>query len=113
MASLCRRPVGVGGRGARESGLPPRGGRRQDACVTEELRDLVVVGAGVVGMAHAMTALRRGMSVTVLDRDAEAVGASELRPHLPHRPERRAARAGAALPRGLAGGGRGGRVLGR
>ncbi|WP_198671403.1 TIGR03364 family FAD-dependent oxidoreductase [Desertihabitans aurantiacus] len=44
--------------------------------MTEEQRDLVVVGAGVVGMAHAVTALRRGMSVTVLDRDAEAVGAS-------------------------------------
>lgn len=38
--------------------------------------DLVVVGAGVVGLAHAVEALDRGMSVTVLDRDDHAVGAS-------------------------------------
>ncbi|MFS8036599.1 TIGR03364 family FAD-dependent oxidoreductase [Xanthobacter sp. AM11] len=38
--------------------------------------DLVVVGAGIVGLAHALIAVRRGLSVAVVDREAEAVGAS-------------------------------------
>lgn len=38
--------------------------------------DLAVVGAGVVGLAHAAEARRRGLRVTVLDRDQRAVGAS-------------------------------------
>lgn len=36
----------------------------------------MVVGAGVVGLAHAVEAVARGLSVTVLDRDERAVGAS-------------------------------------
>lgn len=38
--------------------------------------DLVVVGAGIVGLAHAWHAVRRGLSVTVVERDEHAVGAS-------------------------------------
>jgi len=38
--------------------------------------DLVVVGAGVVGLAHAIEARGRGLSVVVIERDAHAVGAS-------------------------------------
>jgi FAD dependent oxidoreductase TIGR03364 len=38
--------------------------------------DLVVVGAGVVGLAHAIEARARGLSVIVVERDARAVGAS-------------------------------------
>jgi FAD dependent oxidoreductase TIGR03364 len=38
--------------------------------------DLVVVGAGVVGLAHAVEARARGLSVAVIERDARAVGAS-------------------------------------
>jgi FAD dependent oxidoreductase TIGR03364 len=38
--------------------------------------DLVVVGAGIVGLAHAYLASRRGLSVIVVDRDAQANGAS-------------------------------------
>jgi glycine/D-amino acid oxidase-like deaminating enzyme len=38
--------------------------------------DLVVVGAGIVGLAHALAARRRGLSVVVVDREAEAIGAS-------------------------------------
>ncbi|ANZ36633.1 oxidoreductase [Lentzea guizhouensis] len=38
--------------------------------------DLVVVGAGVVGLAHAWHAARRGLSVAVVERDEHAVGAS-------------------------------------
>lgn len=38
--------------------------------------DLIVVGAGIVGLAHAVEAVSRGMSVTVLDRDERPVGAS-------------------------------------
>ncbi len=38
--------------------------------------DVCVVGAGIVGLAHAHEARRRGLSVVVLDRDERAVGAS-------------------------------------
>lgn len=38
--------------------------------------DLLVIGAGIVGLAHAAEAHRRGLSVTILERDTEAVGAS-------------------------------------
>lgn len=38
--------------------------------------DLVVVGAGIVGLAHALHAIRAGASVMVLERADRAVGAS-------------------------------------
>lgn len=38
--------------------------------------DLVVVGAGIVGLAHAVEASRRGLDVIVLDREPRAGGAS-------------------------------------
>ena len=38
--------------------------------------DCVVVGRGIVGLAHALAAHRRGLHVVVIDRDARAVGAS-------------------------------------
>lgn len=38
--------------------------------------DLAVVGAGIVGLAHAADALDRGMRAVVLERDERAVGAS-------------------------------------
>jgi FAD dependent oxidoreductase TIGR03364 len=38
--------------------------------------DLAVVGAGIVGLAHALAAARLGKSVIVIDRDSVANGAS-------------------------------------
>ena len=38
--------------------------------------DLVVVGAGIVGLAHAWHAVQRGLSVAVVERDEHAAGAS-------------------------------------
>ena len=38
--------------------------------------DLVVAGAGIVGLAHALAAVRRGLRVAVLERDARASSAS-------------------------------------
>ncbi|MFF3664550.1 TIGR03364 family FAD-dependent oxidoreductase [Microtetraspora malaysiensis] len=41
-----------------------------------ERADIVIVGAGIVGLAHAVDAVRRGLSVVVVERDEHAVGAS-------------------------------------
>ncbi len=38
--------------------------------------DLAVVGAGIVGLAHALAAVRRGLSVVVIDREEAVIGAS-------------------------------------
>ncbi|WP_250008136.1 TIGR03364 family FAD-dependent oxidoreductase [Actinoplanes sp. M2I2] len=38
--------------------------------------DVAIVGGGIVGLAHAVEAVARGLSVTVIDRDERAVGAS-------------------------------------
>ncbi len=38
--------------------------------------DVAIVGAGIVGLAHALAAARRGKRVLVIDRDAQANGAS-------------------------------------
>jgi D-hydroxyproline dehydrogenase subunit beta len=38
--------------------------------------DVAVVGAGIVGLAHALAAARLGKRVVVIDRDAQANGAS-------------------------------------
>ena len=38
--------------------------------------DLAVVGAGICGLAHALAAARRGLKVVVIERDAQAHGAS-------------------------------------
>ena len=38
--------------------------------------DLAIVGAGILGLAHALAAARRGKRVCVIERDAKAVGAS-------------------------------------
>lgn len=42
----------------------------------EERYDLVVVGAGIVGLAVALAAVRKGKKVAVVERNARAVGAS-------------------------------------
>ncbi|MBV6700195.1 TIGR03364 family FAD-dependent oxidoreductase [Kitasatospora aureofaciens] len=38
--------------------------------------DVVIVGAGIIGLAHAFEALANGLSVTVVERDRQPVGAS-------------------------------------
>jgi len=38
--------------------------------------DIAVVGAGIIGLAHALAASRLGLRVLVIDRDAQANGAS-------------------------------------
>lgn len=44
--------------------------------IVERAFDLAVVGAGIVGLAHALAAARLGKRVVVIDRDAQANGAS-------------------------------------
>ncbi|MGU3502537.1 TIGR03364 family FAD-dependent oxidoreductase [Mycobacterium sp. C31M] len=41
-----------------------------------QISDLVIVGAGIIGLAHAAEAVHRGMSVQIVERDTVAVGAS-------------------------------------
>jgi FAD dependent oxidoreductase TIGR03364 len=38
--------------------------------------DILIVGAGIVGLSHALAAVERGLTVTIIDRDSRAVGAS-------------------------------------
>jgi FAD dependent oxidoreductase TIGR03364 len=38
--------------------------------------DCLIVGRGIVGLAHALAAARHGLSTAVLDRETQAVGAS-------------------------------------
>ena len=38
--------------------------------------DIAIVGAAILGLAHALAAARRGQRVVVLERDAQANGAS-------------------------------------
>ncbi|MHC6219889.1 TIGR03364 family FAD-dependent oxidoreductase [Arthrobacter sp. MMS24-S77] len=49
------------------SGSPP---------ATTSRSDVVIVGAGIVGLSHAAHAVANGLSVTILERDHRAVGAS-------------------------------------
>jgi D-hydroxyproline dehydrogenase subunit beta len=44
--------------------------------VQNQSTDLVIVGAGILGLAHAADAVRRGLAVTVVERDHQPVGAS-------------------------------------
>ncbi|MEL4358723.1 MULTISPECIES: TIGR03364 family FAD-dependent oxidoreductase [unclassified Luteococcus] len=44
--------------------------------ITPERRQLVIIGAGIIGLAHAFEAHRRGLRVTVVDREHRATGAS-------------------------------------
>lgn len=43
---------------------------------SESTADLAIVGAGIAGLAHALAAAKRGLSVVVFDKHEQAIGAS-------------------------------------
>ncbi len=45
-------------------------------CMSGTNFDCVIVGGGIVGLAHALAAHRHGLRIAVIERDARAVGAS-------------------------------------
>jgi D-hydroxyproline dehydrogenase subunit beta len=44
--------------------------------MSDERYDIAIVGAGIVGLAHALAAARRGLRAVVIDREARSNGAS-------------------------------------
>jgi FAD dependent oxidoreductase TIGR03364 len=50
--------------------------REEERALKDESFDIAIVGAGIVGLAHALAAARLGLRVVILDRDAQANGAS-------------------------------------
>ncbi|AOH86632.1 FAD-dependent oxidoreductase [Sphingomonas panacis] len=44
--------------------------------MAEDQYDIAIVGAGIVGLAHALAAARAGLRAVVIDRDAQVNGAS-------------------------------------
>ena len=44
--------------------------------MSQDSFDVAIVGAGIVGLAHALAAARLGLRVVVIDREAQAIGAS-------------------------------------
>jgi FAD dependent oxidoreductase TIGR03364 len=56
--------------------LPRRGGSDYTAGMPSQRYDCLVVGRGIVGLAHARAAARAGLRVAVIDRETRSVGAS-------------------------------------
>ncbi len=74
---MARRWSSAPGRVTVALGRPGPPARRAVSTATPAVRaDVGVVGAGIVGLAHAYAAARRGRSVIVLERDEAAAGAS-------------------------------------
>lgn len=44
--------------------------------MTHKTKDIAIIGAGIVGLAHALSAAKRGMSVVLFERNPQAQGAS-------------------------------------
>ena len=66
---------------------------------TFEEFDVAIVGSGIVGLGHALAAVRRGLRVVVVDRSAEITGASVRNfGHLCFTPQAGQARAYARAP---------------
>jgi FAD dependent oxidoreductase TIGR03364 len=47
-----------------------------NAALSKDSFDVAIVGAGIVGLAHALAAARLGLRVVVIDREMQATGAS-------------------------------------
>ncbi len=60
----------------RQDGSEILPGRRLGGMETSLPYDIAIVGAGILGLAHALAASRLGMRAVVIERDEKAVGAS-------------------------------------
>lgn len=72
---LCGPPLAMHGVAMNNSEHADHPTRNQQKTVASH-SDLIIVGAGIIGLAHAAEAVSRGLSVTIIDRDTRAVGAS-------------------------------------
>lgn len=76
LVQCCLQVGWLCGQGPESQASAPNSSSAPRPMSSSSTSDVVIVGAGIVGLAHAWAAARAGMSVTVVERDTQARGAS-------------------------------------